>query len=278
MPAGEPPTPSDPRKLYLDLLKKTLTCTILEEIYDPVDWPQSGLAAPVVAALKKNGLVAARREGANVRKDRENGRFVPGMADTMIGLPRLNNLQQCIEDVLARNVPGDLIETGVWRGGATIFMRAVLKAYAVTNRRVWVCDSFEGLPEANPTQFPSDAAHQSLHQDQRLAVVLERVKANFARYGLLDGQVQFVKGWFRDTLPALAKEQFAVVRLDGDYYESTMDGLNNLYPRLSPGGYLLIDDYALRGCRRAVTEYRERHAIQEPIRTVDWTGAYWQRR
>jgi hypothetical protein len=81
----------------------------------------------------------------------------PTVAHTMIGLKRLQNIQMCVEDVLARNIEGDLIETGVWRGGATIFMRAIPKAWGVEDRHVWVADSFEGLPPPNATQYPEDA-------------------------------------------------------------------------------------------------------------------------
>ncbi len=195
----------------------------------------------------------------------------------MIGLKRLDNLQFCVDDVLTNAIPGDLIETGVWQGGATIFMRAILKAHGVTDRRVWVADSFAGLPRPNAMKYPHDSGDRH-HTYKELAVSVEQVMANFERYGLLDEQVCFLKGWFRDTLPKAPIEKLAVIRLDGDMYESTMDGLVNLYPKLSPGGYIIIDDYgAIPACRRAVTAYRKSHRISEEIRRVDWTGAYWRR-
>ena len=119
----------------------------------------------------------------------------------MIGMKRLDNLQHCVEDTLARQVPGDLIETGVWRGGASIFMRGILRAHGVSDRTVWVADSFQGLPPPNPDAYPADAG-DPLHTFDYLAVSLEDVKSHFERYGLLDDQVRFLKGWFRDTLPA----------------------------------------------------------------------------
>src|SRR5262249_42248392 len=131
---------------------------------------------------------------------RVEGRDWPPTAHTMIGLKRLDNLQFCVEDVLTRNVPGDLMETGVWRGGACIFLRALLRAHGVRDRRVWVADSFEGLPAPNAEKYPHDA-QDLLHTVPYLAVSLEQVQANFERYGLLDEQVCFLKGWFRDTLP-----------------------------------------------------------------------------
>jgi hypothetical protein len=205
------------------------------------------------------------------------GRIWPLVAHTMIGLKRLDNLEFCIEQVITNGVVGDLIETGVWRGGATIFMRAVLKAYGVTDRYVWVADSFEGLPPPEAGKYPHDAG-DTLHEARELAISLEQVKANFERYGLLDDQVRFLKGWFRDTLPVAPIERLAVLRLDGDMYESTMDTLVNLYPKLSEGGYVIVDDYgAIPACRQAVHDYRSANAITEEIHDIDWTGIFWQK-
>jgi O-methyltransferase len=170
-----------------------------------------------------------------------------------------------------------VIETGVWRGGACILMRGVLKAYGDTKRRVWVADSFQGLPRPADEHDEHDLAGK-LHQCTELAVPVERVKANFERYGLLDEQVHFLKGWFRDTLPHAPIDRLAVARLDGDMYESTMDALEALYPKLSIGGFLIVDDYNdISVCKQAVEDYRNRHGICEPIIPIDWSGVYWRR-
>lgn len=208
---------------------------------------------------------------------RAEGKDWPAIGHTMIGFRRLDNLQACAEDVLANGVPGDMIEAGVWRGGSTILLRAILRAHGVTDRRVWVADSFQGLPQPDVEKYPHDAG-DTHHIHQELAVSLERVRANFERYGLLDDQVRFLSGWFRDTLPTAPSGPLALVRLDGDMYESTMDGLVHLYPRLSPGGYLIVDDYGYAAaCRQAVQDYRAAHRVVEEIKIVDWTGAYWQK-
>ena len=213
-------------------------------------------------------------------KARVEGMDWPSEAETMAGLQRLDNVQQCVVDVLRNQVPGDLIETGVWRGGITILMRAVLKAYGNTERIVWAADSFAGLPVPNAEKYAADAGLDISVEAgfEVLAVPVEAVQANFARYGLLDDQVRFLVGWFRDTLPTAPIERLAVLRLDGDLYESTMDALTSLYPKLSVGGYLIIDDYfAWESCAKAVNDYRELHEITEPIVQIDWNGAYWQR-
>jgi O-methyltransferase len=265
---------NDPKALYIELVKKSLLCALYEGM-DGKTWSPRGflrrqllkMCLPSKIWLLQPTDPASRTEGKDW----------PPLALTMIGFKRLDNLQFCVERVLADGVPGDLIETGVWRGGATILMRAILMANDVTDRRVWVADSFQGLPRPDAHKFPADAGDQH-HQFTPLAVSLEQVKANFQRYGLLDDQVCFLKGWFRDTLPTAPIEKLAVIRLDGDMYESTMDGLVNLYPKLSPGGYLIVDDYgAVPACKQAVHDYRGKHGINETIHTVDWTGVYWQR-
>jgi hypothetical protein len=195
----------------------------------------------------------------------------------MIGLKRLDNLERCIADVLERDVPGDLIETGVWRGGAVIFMRAALKANGDRDRIVWVADSFRGLPKPDSSQHLDDV-DDALWNKQDLMVPLEEVRANFTRYGLLDEQVRFLPGWFQDTLPDAPIERLSILRLDGDLYESTMVALCSLYPKLSVGGYVIVDDYyAIRGCRRAVDDFRARHGIDDEMHQVDWACAFWRR-
>jgi hypothetical protein len=194
----------------------------------------------------------------------------------MIGLKRLDNLQHCVERVLNDGIPGDLIETGVWRGGACILMRAILRAYGDRTRKVWLADSFAGLPPPDPGKYPADAG-DLLHTYDVLAVSRETVANNFAAYGLLDEQVCFLQGWFKDTLPDAPIRQLAVMRLDGDMYESTIQALEALYDRLSPGGFVIIDDYFLEPCAQAVQDFRSRHGIADPIHDIDGQGRYWRR-
>ncbi|MBQ0825051.1 TylF/MycF/NovP-related O-methyltransferase [Streptomyces tagetis] len=211
------------------------------------------------------------------RASRSAGRDLPTTAHTMVGTKRLKNVRSCVEQVLRDGVPGDLVETGVWRGGVCILMRAVLEAYGVRDRCVWVADSFEGVPVAHSGSHPLDQ-EMALHRiNQVLSVPRAEVAENFSRYGLLDDQVRFLEGWFADTLPHAPAGPLAVVRLDGDLYESTTDALTHLYPRLSPGGFVIIDDYDIEPCRKAVEEYRDRHGIDEPVQDIDGHGVYWRR-
>jgi hypothetical protein len=235
----------DARSLYLELMKRALT----DILYDNTD-PQK----------------------------RQEGRDWPSRGYTMIGLQRLDNLQHCINEVLTNAIPGDFMETGVWRGGATIFMRAVLKVDNIPDRRVWVADSFAGLPKPDIEKYPADK-DDTFHQYRELVVSLDEVKANFRRFDLLDEQVCFLPGWFRDTLPDAPIDRLAVLRLDGDMYESTMEALVHLYPKVSRGGFIIIDDYgAVAGCRKAVDDYRLKQAVEEEVQWIDWTGVFWRRR
>jgi hypothetical protein len=209
---------------------------------------------------------------------RREGKDWPSEAETMIGLHRLNNIESCVTEVLDKRVPGDLVETGVWRGGAAIFMRALLKAFGDRDRIVWAVDSFEGLPKPGTSSHTADAADTLSEFNAYLGVSLDQVKSNFARYGLLDDQVQFVKGWFRDSLPSAPINQIAVLRLDGDMYESTMEVLENLYSKVSPGGYVIVDDYGVyESCKAAIHDFRNECHIEDEIKTIDWSGVYWKR-
>lgn len=281
--AGPVATPeTTPEELYLDLMKQCLTYFLWGETMHPlrsIDI-RSGWRRRLFPLAKKwlgRRNVHLVREVSFDPVARTEGRDHPLLGHTMVGMKRLHNLQSCVEDILRKNVPGDLIETGVWRGGATIFMRAVLKAYCVTDRKVWLADSFEGLPKPNPQLYPADEGDRH-HTMTQLAVSLDEVKNNFAKYGLLDDQVCFLKGWFRETLPNAPIRKLAVMRLDGDMYESTMDALKYLYPKLSQGGYVIIDDYGyIESCRQAVEDFRRSKDIQDKIIPIDWSGVYWKR-
>ncbi len=251
-----PESISEGTHLYLDLLKRVLTNVIYEDPSIP------------------NFLIPTPDYN---KEAREAGVDWPTVAHTMVGLTRLDNVQQCLENVISDDVPGDFIETGVWRGGVCIFARGLLKAYGIKDRQVWVADSFEGIPTTDDTSHPLDQELQLHASNDVLGVSQSEVEANFSSYGLLDDQVQFLRGWFRDTLPVAPIERLAVLRLDGDLYESTMDALDNLYPKLSVGGYVIIDDYLIPACKQAVHEYRDRHGIQDEIVRIDHCSVYWRR-
>ncbi len=296
----------DPKQLYLDLLKRVVSNTIYED-------------EPLFHLDDDGELVASKEFSLEYRV---KGRDLPVAAHTMVGIKRLNNLQYCVENTIVSGVAGDIVESGVYRGGASIFARAVLKAHHVVDRRVILCDTFLSGPplpywkaflleklasipsrrwqrwfyrqtqrdrryksfpkEENPddefTKWSIWSLQNARALQKRKPASLETVKLNFARYGLLDDQVMFLQGFFADTLPRAPINRVSVLRLDGDTYESTIDVLTPMYPKLSRGGFCIIDDYhAYRGCRRAVDEYRQANHIEDAIQEIDGIGVFWQR-
>jgi hypothetical protein len=249
-----------PTEMYLDLLKRSLTGTIFGSEPDTEQDNELRFVHQFVQ------------------------HYIRGEAVSMLPVVRFDNVQSCLASVLSDGIPGDVIETGVWRGGATIFMRAMLKVHGVTDRTVWVADSFEGLPVPDADKFPIEAkavtGPMMKTQMNNLAASLEDVQANFRAYGMLDDRVRFLKGWFKDTLPNAPIERLAMLRLDGDLYESTMDGLTNLYDKVSPGGFVIIDDYGEEMwtyCAKAVDEFRASRTIRAPLVRVDSRCWYWRK-
>jgi hypothetical protein len=247
-----PPRPgAEPaRAAYLDVLKLSLC----------------DLAGARTASVGRTGD-SRRSEGPLQRSEldedelalRVSGSDWPLNGLTMVGLERLDDLQACVESVVAEGVEGDLIEAGVWRGGAAILMRATLDSLGADERTLWVADSFQGLPPPD-AKFPEDR-DLDLSRVEFLAVPAEEVRGNFARFGLERG-VELVEGFFDETLPKLRGHRWALIRLDGDTYEATWVALDSLYPGLAEGGYLIVDDYGLiEECRRAVHDYRREHDI-----------------
>ena len=303
------------KDLYLDVLKRSLVNLIYYESSHPIH----------IYGPDKNIKLA---DGLDLYS-RVHGEDLPANAMSMIGIKRLNNIQECIESVVADNVPGDLIETGSCKGGATIFMRGVLKALK-SKKKVYVCDTFNDAEPPTPwlahvimgwianflVSIPSSALRKkmikllwSLQKDfpqvhsggelgedeQRFTVFLlknlihlrpvpsvqksyKHVLSNFARYGLLDDQVVFLKGWFSDTIPKAKIKKLVILRMDGDTYESTIDAMNLCYHKLQSGGYCIVDDYwALEDCKRAVDEYRAKHNVTEEIIRIDGLSCYWRK-
>lgn len=277
-------TDRDARSLYLDLMRRNLTRYGMHERI-PEGWPlrrrllfkavnRTFVRAHAHRLAKATPDALAR---PIVRRKRDLGLDWPAEAETMIGMERLTSLQRCVESVLADDIPGDLIECGVWRGGACILMRAVLAAYGDETRCVWVADSFQGLPRPDAENYKADKGLNAGIFAGILGVPEAEVRANFQRYGLLDDQVRFLPGWFKDTLPDAPIDRIAVLRLDGDLYESTIQALDALYPRLSPGGFCIIDDYEIPACRQAVADYREKHGVTAEIVDIDGTGSLWRK-
>ena len=269
--------------LYVDLLKRCVTNLVYQD--------------PAVAYLGEEAADGVLDPFSMER--RIAGKDWPSQAHTMIGLRRLDNIQLLAERILHNGIPGDFIEAGIWRGGSTIFMRGLLKAYGVTDRTVWVADAFgQGLPTA--AQGASDRSYSSPNLKERQDALLagaalppeeqaridlvrigtsyDDVRERFGRYDLLDDQVRFLRGWFKDTLPEAPIERVALMRLDADFYDSTLDAIRALYPKLAPGGYAIVDDYGtFLECREAVHDYLDTIGATPDITAIDDEAVYWQK-
>lgn len=275
---------STSEQTYLNLLKDCLAASIYEEsAWRVVEaapqapkgtfrWsPLLAIRRFVISQLRKRHLLLVRMRAFNPSA-RASGKDWPCFGYTMIGRARLDNIESCIRDVLERNIAGDFIETGVWRGGSAIFMRAMLQVHGVRDRVVWAADSFEGMPVPQGEHDGWD-----MSGIEQLRVSIDQVRGNFARFGLLDDQVKFLKGWFKDTLPGAPIKKLAILRMDGDLYNSTMDALTNLYDKVSPGGYVIVDDYkGWPGCRRAVHDFLDGRRLDPEICEIDDDSVYWR--
>jgi O-methyltransferase len=260
---------------YLSLLTSTLTASVYPEsawlLLKASDAPQKRIRAAICKALARRGYGLVKFRPFDP-KARENGADWPMFGYSMIGKYRIANIQLCLEAVQKENVPGDFVECGVWRGGASMFAKAVLNRLGDHSRTVWLCDSFEGMP----VQRAEDRIDPAL--GGRIAVSLEQVRENFTRFGLLDDHVRFVKGWFSDSLASAPIEKISVLRLDGDYYSSTMDALTNLYDKVSPGGFIIVDDYyAFKSCEQAITDFCEQRKIKPDLVKIDDIGVYFRK-
>ena len=275
---------TDPARLYLDLLKKSL----LGELYYENEVRLLYLRDCLEGRDRYDPRALLRIEEARrdlcqrYRALGTDGRLLDdslenlGYRHTMIGRRRLEHLEWCLGEAVADGVPGDFIECGVLRGGAAVFMRGYLEAHGVPDRVVWVADSFAGLPAPS---LPEDASEAAAAACPALAVPLDIVRGVFSRYGLADARVRFLPGWFRDTLPGAPIGALAVLRVDADLYESTATALAALYGKVSPGGFVIIDDYhCIDGCRQAVDRFRRERRVAGPLERIDWTGVYWRKR
>jgi len=198
-----------------------------------------------------------------------------GQTLTMIGKRRLDNLQWLLEDIIYRNIPGDFIETGVWMGGSSAFVAMVFKTYEQFGRLIWLADTFTGFPKWNIKDFPQDKGVQSSADRTGLLDVggVETVQMFWRKLGLWPQSesgltVEWLVGPFSETLPAARTRftKFAMLRLDGDTYQSTLIALENLYPFLSEGGIVYIDDFTDRDkCKQAVLDFRKKENIDTPL-------------
>ncbi len=218
----------------------------------------------------------------DLNTDSREGSYLEGLKETllnkkvtMLGEHKLDTLRYCTEKCLHQGILGDIIETGVWRGGATIYLAGILRAHGNDDKKVFVADSFAGLPPPDEEKWPLDKG-DTHHLREDLAISLEEVKANFARFNLLSDNIVFIKGFFEESLKTANIDKLSILRLDGDMYGSTMSVLEQLYHKLEVGGYLILDDWLLKGARQALLDFCGREGIKEEI-YQDFSGIFWNK-
>ncbi len=273
----------DPETFYLELLKRALINTLYLEDEERIFYLRRCIEGK--EQFSYHALHNVVREFPDVHaefiRSRRVGQFPyrkihnSGFGHSMIGTLRMDHLHECMEVVRQEDLSGDLMECGVWRGGACIFMQGYLRVYGLKDRRIIVADSFAGLPRPRGR----DVLDLSRETFPELAVCREDVEQNFRRYDLWDTNVVLVEGWFDHTLPTAPVDRIALLRLDADIYSSTMDSLKHLYDHVVPGGFVIVDDFAnLSECQAAVTDFFQLRGQPVPAyKEVDWTAVSWRR-
>jgi len=200
---------------------------------------------------------------------------------TMTSIERLYSLRQAIQYLIRHGIAGDIVECGVWRGGTMLAAALTLLEMGSDDRRLWLYDTFEGMPPPSPqdVDYANRPAAQIMRgQDKRTSLVwayspLENVRQVMQQSGYPSDRVIFVRGKVEETIPRQAPAQIALLRLDTDWYESTYHELVHLYPRLTVGGVMIVDDYGhWQGARRAVDQYCQEQKLKVLLHRIDYTG------
>lgn len=205
---------------------------------------------------------------------------------TMASSRRLANVYQLSKLVETHKLEGAFVECGVWKGGCIAVMAYVAKKVN-SNRKIWLFDSFEGLPEPNKKdgakalEYAQGRSSGKLEPINQCVGPLDDVKEIFFSILKIDeNNIVIRKGWFQDTLPIAKNEigPIAILRVDGDWYESTKCCLENLYDNVISNGYVIIDDYShWEGCKKAVEEFFEDRNIKVKLNKIDYTGRFFQK-
>jgi O-methyltransferase len=268
---------------YLDLLKVVL----LNQAYPEREAERHHLYRCAIGERKLevqqffSGQSVPAADVAAVERTHATGQHFGGLlrfvttAATMVGRARIDSLHDMLDAVRDDAVAGDFVETGVWRGGVCAFAKGYFEAHGMTDRKVWLFDSFAGLPVP---EHPKDDVDLQAAKYPMLAVSEAEVRTLFLRLGLDLSGCRMVKGFFEKTVPVTPVESIALLRLDGDYFSSTDVVLRHYYDSVSPGGYIVIDDYGvLEPCRQAVDTFRAERNIVTPMVQIDNGGWYWRK-
>lgn len=200
---------------------------------------------------------------------------------TMTSRERMYAMFQAVRHVVLADVPGDIVECGVWRGGSSMMAALTLLHHGERERRLWLYDTFAGMtePTVDDIAVDGESAAAEWQRNQRGEVnewcfsPLEEVRANLLSTGLDAGRLELVEGLVEETLPARRPEAISLLRLDTDWHDSTLHELEHLFPMLSPGGVLILDDYGhWQGARQAADRYLAEHGVTLLLNRIDYSG------
>lgn len=193
---------------------------------------------------------------------------------TMVGVPRLKALYKLTKESDLLAIPGDIVECGVYNGGSAAVM-AYASNRSAMNRRIWLFDSFKGLPK--PIEEDGIKALEGFHEGWRLGHV-SKVKEIFSKLSIPEDRVRVIEGWFQGTFPSIDIPQICLLHIDADWYESVKLCLEKFYDCVQPRGFIVLDDYGQwEGCRRATDEFIQRRNLNVKLTQVDYTGHYFQK-
>lgn len=201
---------------------------------------------------------------------------------TMTSPERIVSLIHSVEYVVKAGIPGSIVECGVWRGGSMMAAAKTLLRCGCNDREIYLFDTYEGMPAPSVKDISVTGASASDEFNRRkisedasewcLATV-EDVERNLLQTGYPPEMLRFVKGKVEDTIPMSSLDTIALLRLDTDWYESTLHELRHLYPRLAPGGILILDDYGhWQGARKATDEFLAENGVTLLLNRIDNTG------
>ncbi len=194
------------------------------------------------------------------------------------GVEPFYGLYTAVEYIVTNNIPGDIVECGVWRGGSVMLAAMALAHFGDTSRKIHLFDTFDGVPEPDPidvdwngtSPHPVWKQHKEQGTKWGYGGPLEDVRNNLQQTGYPEENFTFVKGMVEETLPDAAPQDIALLRLDTDLYRSTAHELKTLYPKLAIGGVLIIDDYGYyQGVRKAVDEFLEQGQAKILLNRID---------
>lgn len=255
---------------------------------------ESPTHSPVMKLLKRRSTKGKKRESSSLTSLEKLTQQFPDalrwqlkimevvLPFTMTSPERVFALINAVVYVCEKNIPGDFVECGVWKGGSSAAIAQTLVHLDVRDRKLWMYDTFDGMsqPTDSDVDFQGQTADRLLEQQDIAESTsvwcrspLEEVKITMQATHYPMERIEFVQGRVEDTLPQRSPQQVALLRLDTDWYESTKCELEFLFPRMNPGSVLIVDDYGhWQGCRKAVDEYFDQHGVSMLLNRIDYTG------